>query len=254
MRMHSSLVGATPTRMTVTHGTTVTGVCRDVGKGDAMRETFHAELAELRALLARMCERAATAMRQATDALLSADLDTAKRVLAADAELDSMRDQCEERAQQMLALQAPVATDLRVVLSAIYCAEKIERMGDLAEHIAKTTCRVHPDHVVPPELRDTFDRLGTITADMATQLITHVTDPCAGAFAELDATDRTVDDLHAQVLATVTANTSAYDVPTATTLALVARFYERYADQAVSTAKRVEFVSTGTTPTHHSPE
>ncbi|WP_459708509.1 phosphate signaling complex protein PhoU [Actinophytocola sp. KF-1] len=215
-----------------------------------MRESFHADLAELRALLAKMCERAATAMRQATEALLSADLDAARSVLAADAELDSMRDQCEERAQQMLALQAPVATDLRVVLSAIYCAEKIERMGDLAEHIANTTCRVHPAHVVPDELRDTFGRLGAITADMATKLVTHVTDPCAGAFAELDATDRTVDELHAKVLATITANTATYDVPTATTLALVARFYERYADQAVSTAKRVEFVSTGTTPTH----
>ena len=215
-----------------------------------MRETFHAQLLELRALLAEMCERAAAAMRLATDSLLSADLDTAKQVLAADAELDGMRDQCEERAQQMLALQAPVATDLRIVLSAIYCAEKIERMGDLAEHIAKTTCRAHPNHVVPPELRDTFDRMGTITATMATQLVTHMTDPCAGAFAELETTDHEVDDLHAQILTTVTADTCPYDVPTATTLALVARFFERYADQAVSTAKRVEFVSTGTTPTH----
>ncbi len=247
--MHSSLAGATPVRMSVTHGTDATGVA-DVGKGDAMRESFHAELAELRALLARMCERAADAMRRATDALLSADLDGAKQVLAEDAELDGMRDQCEEQAQQMLALQAPVATDLRIVLSAIYCAEKVERMGDLAAHLAKTTVRAHPRHVVPPELRDTFDRMGTITADMATQLVTHMTDPCAGAFAELEAIDHEVDDLHAQVLATVTAATWPHDVPTATTLALVARFYERYADQAVSTAKRVEFVSTGTTPTH----
>jgi phosphate transport system protein len=214
-----------------------------------MRESFHADLADLRTLVATMCEHAATAMRQATDALLSADRDVAEQVLAADAALDGMRDQCEERAQQMLALQAPVATDLRVVLSAIYCAEKIERMGDLAEHIASTTCRVHPHHVVPPELRDTFGKLGTVTADMAAKLVTHLTDPCPGAFAELEATDHTVDELHAQVLATVTANPSVYDVPTATTLALVARFYERYADQAVSTAKRVEFVSTGTTPT-----
>ena len=213
-----------------------------------MRETFHTDLAELRALLARMCEQAAVAMRRATDALLSADVEAAKEVLAADEELDAMRDRCEARAQQMLALQAPVATDLRLVLSSIYCAEKIERMGDLAAHIANATCHTHPRHVVPPELRDTFDRLGTITADMATQLKEHVTAPCAGAFADLNATDHTVDDLHAQVLATVTANTWQHDVPTATTLALVARFYERYADQAVSAVKRIEFVSTGETP------
>lgn len=215
-----------------------------------MRDTFHGELTELRELLAKMCERAATAMRNATAALLSADLDTAKQVLAADAELDGMRDECEERAQQMLALQAPVASDLRLVLSAIYCAEKVERMGDLAEHIANTTCHVHPDHVVPPELHDAFSKLGTITANMAAQLTKHVTNPCPGAYAELDATDHEVDDLHAEVLSTITAKTWPHDVRTATTLALVARFYERYADQVVSAAKRVEFVSTGETPTH----
>jgi phosphate transport system protein len=215
-----------------------------------VRETFHAELAELRKLLAGMCERAATAMREASEALLSADLDAAERVLAADAELDSMRDECEERAQQMLALQAPVATDLRIVLSAIYCAEKIERMGDLAEHIANTTCRVHPDHVVPDELRGVFTRLGTVTAAMADQLLTHVAAPREGAFAELDATDHEVDDLHAEVLRAITAKAWPHGVPTATTLALVARFHERYADQAVSAAKRIEFVRTGHTPAH----
>lgn len=219
------------------------------GKGGVMRETFHSDLVELRELLAGMCERAAAAMRFATEAMLSCDADAAHSVLAADVKLDGMRDQCEEQAQQMLALQAPVASDLRLVLSAIYCAEKIERMGDLAEHIAHATCRVHPEHVVPSELRDTFRLLGSITADMATQLVTHVQNPRAGAFAELDAIDHQVDDLHAEVFRTITAKTWSHGVPTATTLALVARFYERYADQAVSAAKRIEFVSTGETPT-----
>jgi phosphate transport system protein len=218
-----------------------------------MRETFHSELAELRELLARMCEQAATAMRHASDALLSADLEAARQVLAADAELDRMRDECEDKAQQMLALQAPVATDLRLVLSAIYCAEKFERMGDLAEHIANTTCRVHPAHVVPDSLREAFDRLGKVTASMAAQLVSHVIEPRAGAFAELNATDHEVDALHAEVLGKITATTWAHGVPTATTLALVARFYERYADQAVSAAKRIEFVCTGRIPTAPAP-
>jgi phosphate transport system protein len=213
-----------------------------------MRETFHSELAELSKLLGDMCGQAAEAMRLATEAMLSADLDKARQVLAADAELDVLRDRCGERAQQMLALQAPVASDLRVVLSAVYCADKIERMGDLAEHIASTTCRVHPAHVVPPELRDTFAQLGTITADMAGQLVEHITRPRPGAFADLDETDHQVDALHAAVLAEITGDTWRHDVPTATCLALVARFYERYADQVVSAAKRIEFVSTGRTP------
>src|SRR4051794_28081851 len=114
-----------------------------------MRETFHGQLVELRELLATMCTKAAGAMRRATEALLTADLVRAEAVLAADIELDELRDECEEQARQMLALQAPKASDLRLVLSAVYCAERIERMGDLAEHVANTTRRVHPSHVVP---------------------------------------------------------------------------------------------------------
>jgi phosphate transport system protein len=213
-----------------------------------MRESFHGELTELSELLGAMCARAATAMRNATRALLSADLVTAEEVLSDDDKLDALRDECEERARQMLALQAPKASDLRLVLSVVYCAERIERMGDLAEHVASTTRRVHPSHVVPPELRDTFASLGTITANMADALVTHIADPREGRFAELNETDHQVDDLHAAVLREITADSWSHGVPTATCLALVARFYERFADQAVSVAKRVEFVSTGVTP------
>jgi phosphate transport system protein len=213
-----------------------------------MRETFHGELTELRELLSRMAERAAGAMRQATEALLSADLTRAEEVLSADAELDELRDECEERARQMLALQAPKASDLRLVLSAVYCADRIERMGDLAEHVAKTARRMHPAHVVPPELRDTFASLGEITADMAEGLVAHIARPHEGSFAELDEVDHQVDDLHAAVLGTITGRSWPHGVPAATCLALVTRFYERFADQAVSVAKRVEFVSTGVTP------
>jgi phosphate transport system protein len=195
-----------------------------------------------------MCKQAAANMRLATEAMLSADLEKAKQARAADVELDELRHKCEERAQQMLALQAPVASDLRLVLSAVYCADKIERMGDLAEHIANTTCKVHPAHVVPPELRATFARLGAITADMADGLVEHIACPRAGTYAELDETDHEVDDLHAGVLTEITGDSWRHDVPTATCLALVARFYERFADQAVSVAKRVEFVSTGKIP------
>jgi phosphate transport system protein len=224
-----------------------------VAKGSDMRETFHNELIEQRALLGEMCRLAASAMRLATEALLSADREKAGEVRTADATLDKMRDQCEERAQQMLALQAPVAGDLRIVLASIYCAEKVERMGDLAEHVASTTCREHPEEIVPPELRDTFHDLGEITTAMAEQLMGQVAQPRPGAFAELNEIDHQVDALHAAVLREITAPTWQHGVRTATCLALLARFYERFADQAVSVAKRVEFVSTGQTPLHPSP-
>lgn len=215
-----------------------------------MRETFHKELTELRELLREMCSHAAGAISDATVALLGVDRAAAERVLAADADLDAMRDQCEDRAQQMLALQAPVASDLRIVLAAIYCAEKIERMGDLASHVANTTRHSHPHPVVPDELRPTFTKLGEVCATMAERLVCQIAEPKPGAFAELDEIDHEVDALHAEVLRTITAPEWPHDVPLAINLTLVTRFYERYADQAVSAAKRIEFVRTGEIPEH----
>jgi len=218
-----------------------------------MRTTFHNELIELRGLLGEMATLAAAAMRQATEAMLTADLAQAERVLAADSQLDKLRDRCEDQAQQMLALQAPVAGDLRTVLSSIYCADKLERMGDLAEHIASTSRRNHPDPLVPDELRPAFIDLGSIAAGMADRLVELLAEPVAGGFAELDEVDHEMDALHADVLRQVTAKCWPHGVRSATCLALVARFFERYADQAVSVAKRVEFVSTGKTPSHPGP-
>lgn len=213
-----------------------------------MRHTFREELMELQDLLSSMCTRAAEAIRQATGALLSADLVAAEQVLSSDAELDQLRDQCEERARQMLVLRAPKAADLRLVLSAIYCADRVERMGDLAEHIASATRRVHPAHVVPPELYDMFAAMGTITATMADTLVADIDHPHKGSYAEMDEIDHQVDDLYATALRQITGGYWQHGVRAATGLVLVARFYERFADQAVSVAKRLEFVSTGITP------
>ncbi len=214
-----------------------------------VREAFHGDLTQLGQQLAGMSTAAAASMRGATRALLDADLALAEQVMGADAELDVQRAQCEEQAYALLALQAPVARDLRTVLAATYCAEKIERMGDLAAHIADAARFAHPGHAVPAELADTFAKLGEVTANMADRLAELITVPTAGAFAELDAIDSEVDRMHAGVLATISAADFAHGPQVAASLALVARFYERFADQAVSTAKRLDFAATGEMPT-----
>jgi phosphate transport system protein len=214
-----------------------------------MREAFHGELARLGEQLAEMCGMAAESMRQASRALLTADLPLAERVLAGDVELDRARRECEDHTQSLLALQAPVAGDLRTILAAVYCAEKIERMGDLAAHIADTARFAHPDHAVPLEFEGIFTELGEIAAGMAVRVGELITGGARGGFAELEETDRAVDALHALVLALITGEGWRHGVRAGTSLALVARFYERFADQAVSVAKRLEFAETGHTPT-----
>jgi phosphate transport system protein len=196
-----------------------------------------------------MCGMAARSMRQASQALLTADLQLAAQVLAADATLDMARHACEEQAQSLLALQAPVARDLRSILAAVYSAEKIERMGDLAAHIADAVRFTHPEHVVPPEFEQIFTDLGEIAAGMADRVGEFTAGGAGGGYVELNETDRAVDALHARVMSSITGKGWTHGVQSATSLALVARFYERFADQAVSVAKRLDFAETGRTPT-----
>ncbi|MGH3951888.1 MAG: PhoU domain-containing protein [Pseudonocardiaceae bacterium] len=215
---------------------------------EGMREFFHGELATLGRELAEMCAAATTAMRQATEALLWMDLALAEQVMSADARLDAARDRCEEHAYRMLALQAPVAGDLRSILAAIYCADKIERMGDLAAHIAEVAHRNHPDPAFPAEMGGVFAELGRLDEDIAIQLEETITAPTGTGFAALDRADADIDILHDQLLEQATDDGWPHGIRTAINVALLARFYERFADQAVSTARRMDFAATGVLP------
>ncbi|QRP49520.1 PhoU domain-containing protein [Amycolatopsis sp. FDAARGOS 1241] len=214
-----------------------------------MREGFQDDLGLLDDRLARMGEAAAEAMRRATRALLTADLQLAEQVIGADSALDDQRAACEEEAYALLALQAPVAGDLRGVLAVVYCAEKIERMGDLAAHIANTARRSHPDRTVPADLEPTFAELGDVTARMADRLVELIRNGGEeGGYRELSRADETVDALHAKVLATITSANWPHGQRTAVAATLLTRFFERFADQTVSVSKRLEFAATGALP------
>ncbi|WP_308259345.1 phosphate signaling complex PhoU family protein [Pseudonocardia sp. H11422] len=113
------------------------------------REMFHAQLDELGDDLEAMCTRVARAMGAATRAMVAGDVRLAEQVIAGDSEIDADRARCEQRAVVLLALQAPVARDLRTVVSLIQVAEHLERMGDLARHVTEVVRRQHPDPVAP---------------------------------------------------------------------------------------------------------
>lgn len=213
-----------------------------------MREGFHDDLHRLTRQLAEMCDAAGGAIRHATDALVNADLDLAQQVIADDDALDTLRARCEEDAYALLALQAPVAGDLRRVLAVVYCAEKVERMGDLAAHIADTARFAHPTPAVPADLMPTFAHMGRLDAEIAERVANQVRTGGDG-FSELRRADEAVDTLHADLLTALTGTGWHHDQRVAVTAALTTRFYERFADQAVSVAKRLEFAHTGDLPT-----
>ncbi|TDQ05446.1 phosphate signaling complex protein PhoU [Labedaea rhizosphaerae] len=213
-----------------------------------MREAYHEQLNQLADHLAGMCGMVADAMELATKALLDADLAIAEQVISDDAKVDEARSVCEEQAYALLALQAPVATDLRTVLAAIHAAESLERMGDLALHVAKAARRRHPQPVLPEPVKPYFAEMGRVALKLAHQAeqVIHTKD--IDQARALEDADDEMDDLHRHLFTVIMDKDWPHGVASAVDVTLLGRFYERFADHAVSVAKRVVFVVTGRMP------
>jgi phosphate transport system protein len=213
-----------------------------------MREAYHVELEQLADHLAAMSVQVAEAMERATRALLEVDLSLAEQVISDDAKVDDARAQCEEQAYALLALQAPVATDLRTVLAAIHAAESLERMGDLALHVAKAARRRHPEPVLPESVRPYFAEMGEVAVKLARQTELVIKTKDVEAAKTLESDDDQVDDIHRHLFTVIMDREWPHGVAAAVDVTLLGRFYERYADHAVSVAKRMIFVVTGKMP------
>lgn len=192
-----------------------------------------------------MSRLVSAAMAGATRALVQADLGLAETVIAEDNQIDHSGRRCEARACTMLALQAPVAGDLRVVVSAIKVAEKLERMGDLARHIAELTRMRHPDRVLPAALATPVERMGRLATDAAQRVTDTLTHPTGDRFADQDRADDAIDQLHRAVLDQALAADPPYPTQVGVDVALLARYVERFADQAVTVTKQLDYMVTG---------
>jgi phosphate transport system protein len=210
-----------------------------------MREAYHEQLELLAKHQCRMCELAGTAMRLATRALLEADLALAEQVISDDAQLDELRMATEERALAVLARQAPVAGDLRAVVSAIQASADIERMGGLAVHVAQIARRRHPQHVLPEQVQPYFAEMGAVAVQLAADAAQVVRTRDVHLAAKLEQDDDAMDDLHRHLFTVLMGRDWPHPVAAAVDVALLGRFYERFADHAVALARQVEFVVTG---------
>ena len=213
-----------------------------------MRAAYNEKLAALADELAEMSTMAGEAMKKATTALLEGDLDLAEEVISGDAEIDALRTQAEEQAFGLLALQAPVAGDLRSILAAIHSAGDLERMGDLALHVAKAARRRHPELVLPAEVAPYFAEMGRVAQDLAhdTRRVILTRDVQLAFTMESD--DDAMDDLHRHLFTVLMTNDWPHGVAPAIDVTLLGRFYERFADHAVAVARRVVFMVTGKMP------
>ena len=210
-----------------------------------MRQAYQLRLADLGEHGSAMCQVASDALRDATRSVLDADLSLAEQVIVADVRLDEMRSNAEHVALELLALEAPVASDLRTVVSAIWIVADLQRMGALAIHVAKAARRRHPAHVIPAEIRPIIERMGRVGVHLADQAGVVLRERDVALARQLEVEDDLMDDLQRELFVSLLDPNWRHGVGPAVDIALLARFYERFADHAVSVARRVVFLVTG---------
>jgi phosphate transport system protein len=213
-----------------------------------MREAFHEQLDAIFSDLARICGEVETAVRLATEALLSGDQSIAERVISGDATIDRDREQLEESAFLLISLQQPVASDLRTLIAALRMVSDLERMGDLSVHVAKIARLRVPNVAVPAPMRPTIERMAQVAEDMVRQVSKVITDRDIEEASALARADEEMDELRRTTFVEMLSADWAHGVEAAVDVALLGRYYERIADHAVSVANRVVFVVTGENP------
>jgi phosphate transport system protein len=206
------------------------------------------QLDELSELLGQMCKAAAGALNRATVALLESRERVAEQVVAGDAAIDALRARAEELAGDALLFHNPVAGDLRAVVSAIRAAGDIERMGDLALHVADVVRIHHPAPVLPAEVRPAFAEMGQLAVQLALKAADVVRSRNVLMAVELDRDDDAMDGLHRAMFEVLMDPDWPHGVPAAVNITLLARYYERFADHAVVVARETVYAVTGQEP------
>ncbi|WP_207841867.1 phosphate signaling complex protein PhoU [Williamsia soli] len=213
-----------------------------------MRSAYIEQMAELNGVLGQMCELAGVAMERSTQALLQADLAVAEEVIGSHEHLTTLSTQAEERAFAILALQAPVAGDLRSIVSGFQIVADIDRMGALALHVAKVARRRHPAKALPEEVNGYFAEMGRLAITMASNAREVLNTQNPEDALKLQDDDDAMDDLHRHLFTVLMDREWSHGVAAAVDVTLLGRYYERFADHAVLIGRRVVFQATGQTP------
>ncbi len=213
-----------------------------------MRDVYHDQLDSIVEDLVAMTGAVRDAVREATQALLSAKADAAEAVISGDKAIDLTRDMLEDRSLQLLATQQPVAGDLRILVGALRMVADLERMGDLAVHIAKVARMRMPDIAVPEALRPTIARMAEVAERMVGSASSIIAERDVEAALELEDEDDEMDQLRRLLFRMLLSDEWAYGVEPAIDIALLGRYYERIGDHAVSMGRRVVYLVTGEHP------
>lgn len=213
-----------------------------------MRETYHEQLEDILAELERMTRTVSTAVRRSTTALLQADIRQAEAVIAADIELDAAGEGVEEKVFELMARQAPVANELRMLVAALRMVADLERMGDLAAHVSKIARLRYPAQAIPAELHGVIREMGGVAGRMVDSAGDVIKSRDVEAATRLETVDDEMDKLRSNQFRLMMDDAWPHGVEVAVDIALLGRYYERIADHAVAMARRVVYLVTGELP------
>jgi phosphate transport system protein len=208
-----------------------------------MREVYHEQLGLLIDDLARLTVLVEDTMAMATAALLDADAEAARRAAGGQTTLAAICTDIDERALILAARQQPVASDLRTIVAALRMSADLERMGELAWHVADLAIRRHPRRAVPAELREPVVRMGQVAGQVTADVAKALTTRDWHAAERLDRDDDAMDRLQRELYLRVRDASWPHGAEVTVDATLIGRFFERYADHAVAVAHRISYLA-----------
>jgi phosphate transport system protein len=210
-----------------------------------MRESFHEDLEAITALQLKMAVLVKDAIEKATTSLLTSDLALAEKVIEEDGQIDLIHHDLDERVIDLMARQQPVASDLRALVSAIRISADLERMGDLAHHLAKLARMRYPACAVPPEFTDLIASMGAEASRITEKMTVVIEFRDTTRALEVEKDDDAMDQLQRKLIASLVDPNGKHNVETSIDMAFASRYYERFSDHAVSIARRIYYIATG---------
>jgi len=210
-----------------------------------IRSLFQEELDGVSQSLIDLTTMVTKSMKKATEALLSSDLQAAEDVISDDEKIDNYQHELDSRIIDIIARQQPVASDLRALITALRMSADLERMGDLSHHIAKIARLRHPESAVPQELHDMVRHLGDAAVKISEKISIVIETRNIALALQLEEDDDIVDSLHRELIGKLTDGSWDKGVAAAIDITLLGRYYERFADHAVSVSRRIYFLVTG---------
>ena len=210
-----------------------------------MRTLFTAEMSELADDLTTMAKHVSVAIDRATEALLTQNVKLAEAVIADDSKLDDIEETVDERCVLLIAQQQPVGLDLRTIIASLRISAGLERMGDLAQHVAEAARRAYPDSAIPDSHREIFEGMAAAAKQAAAEVAELIETRDLNVAARIVSDDDQLDDLHEAAYSGLLDKDFTGTPQQILDISLLARYFERFGDHAVSVSRRIVYLVTG---------